>query len=154
MQRILFTTFLLTCVLTLTVSAQYGQGPSSPAYGRSETAGASNVNVNGATVTMPDSYKEYPNASKQFTGAEVSLEGRVYEINAAANRIVVQQEKSGKLFNIPLSLKTKLRADKQTELAGRMNLNLGDFKPGQFVRVTYSNPGPKVLEVRLRRKKG
>src|SRR5437868_13501802 len=122
MRRILFTTFLLTCVLTLTASAQYGQGPSSPAYGRSETAGASNVN--GATVTMPDSYKEYPNASKQFTGAEVSLEGRVYEINAAANRIVVQQEKSGKLFNIPLSLKTKLRADKQTELAGRTDLSI------------------------------
>ena len=152
MRRLLFATFLLTCVLTLTASAQYGQGPSSPAYTHTEYPGTSNVN--GATVTMPDSYKEYPNASKQFTGAEVSLEGRVYEINAAANRIVVEQEKSGKLFNIPLGPKTKLRADKQTELAGSTDLNISDFKPGQFIRITYSNPGPKVLEVRLRRKKG
>src|SRR5205085_8868732 len=152
MRRILFTTFLLTCVLTLTASAQYGQGPSSPSYGRSEVAGTSNTT--GATVTTLDAYKEHLNASKPSPGAEVSLEGRVFEINAAANRIVVEQEKSGKLFNIPLSPKTKLRADNQTELAGRTNLNIADFKPGQFIRITYSNPDPKVIEVRLRRKKG
>ncbi|PYS97726.1 MAG: hypothetical protein DMF65_10970 [Acidobacteria bacterium] len=105
-------------------------------------------------MTTLDAYKEHLNASKPSPGAEVSLEGRVFEINAAANRIVVEQEKSRKLFNIPLSPKTKLRADNQTELAGRTNLNIADFKLGQFVRITYSNPGPKVIEVRLRRKKG
>jgi len=150
MRRILFTTFLLTCVLTLTASAQYGQGPVS--YGHS--GDTSQPNATGATVTTIDAYKGISSASKPSPGAEVSLEGRVFEINAAANRIVVEQEKSGKLFNIPLSPKTKLKADNQTELAGRTNLNIADFKLGQFVRITYSNPGPKVIEVRLRRKKG
>ena len=61
--------------------------------------------------------------------------------------------KDGKRVRIVLNNKTRLRADKQTELADRKMISLTDFKPGHTVKITYFVQSGAVTEVRLRRAK-
>ena len=49
--------------------------------------------------------------------------------------------------------KARLRAERGTALAGRKDLTLADYQPGQTVSVTLRNSDRQVLEVRLRRAK-
>lgn len=133
---------LLVCALAAAVAAQPPRDPAgiggAPSY---------------PTRTGPSPIRDTIRNSA-LTPGEQSLEGQVVRVSAADNLLVVEQKKTGKLYNIRLDQATKLKADKQTELAGREGLGVADFKPGQTVRITYAFPGPKVLEVRLRRKKG
>ncbi|MCA1631824.1 MAG: hypothetical protein LC785_17595 [Acidobacteria bacterium] len=87
-----------------------------------------------------------------FAASETTLDGRVVAVHASENRLIVEQEKSRKRFNIPLNPKTKLKADKETGLAAKEKIVITDFKPGQRVKIIYTL-GPTVVEVRLRRQK-
>ncbi len=49
--------------------------------------------------------------------------------------------------------KFRARADKDTALAGRKDLSLSDYKPGQLVRVVYRAEDSRALEIRLKRSK-
>ncbi len=133
------------CCLAVEVSAQ------SRDTGVPTTADINRPNNYPTRRTVPDPLKETLKVAI-LAGSEVSLEGRIVAVNAKENRFVVEQQQSKKRFNIPLNPKTELRADKQTELAGRKNLTIADFKPGQLIKVIYTL-GPTVVEVRLRRDK-
>jgi hypothetical protein len=47
----------------------------------------------------------------------------------------------------------RIMADKHTDLDGRKDLSLGDYKPGQTVKVSCRVSDRRVLEVRLKRPK-
>jgi hypothetical protein len=79
--------------------------------------------------------------------------GQIAQINSTNNTVVVKDEKTGKRLAFHLDKHTKLKADKQTELAGRKNLSLADFKSGHFVKLTYRARDGKPLELRLRANK-
>ena len=82
-----------------------------------------------------------------------SITGRIVQVFAPDNALTVV-DKNGKRLRLVLNNKTRLRADKQTELADRKQLSLTDFKPGHTVKITYFAQGGGVTEVRLRRGKG
>jgi hypothetical protein len=46
-----------------------------------------------------------------------------------------------------------MRADKNTDLGGKADLSLADYKPGQTVKIIYRVSDNKTLEMRLRRPK-
>lgn len=83
-----------------------------------------------------------------------TLDGKIERLRADENAIVIRDEKTGKLLSFSLDAKTKLKADKGTDLAGRKNLSLADFRAGQPVRVKYRPTDGKPLELRLRADKG
>jgi hypothetical protein len=147
MKQAVRATLWLTCVLAGNAAAQ-GQSPPPPypdPYNNkvNRSAGVERGEVIGPT--MP--------ARRRYT-----LTGRVVEVRAAENLLVIEQQKNGRHFNVPLSEKTKLSADKRTELADLPVIRVTDFKPAQVVKVTYVLVqaaylyDPVVLEVRLRRK--
>lgn len=153
MKRIFLTTLLLTSSFALTASAQTGPPP--PPLHPNNNKIIDQVNRS-ASIQQGK-----PGASQPLLSSSPKrlLEGRIVEVVAAEKMLVVESEESGKRFNIPLDEKTKLKADKGTELAGNKHLTIADFKPGQFVNVFYrfepvmfAGLGPTVLEVRLRRK--
>ena len=46
---------------------------------------------------------------------------------------------------------SKFKADKKTEYAGKKDLGLGDFEPGQPVKVIYMASNNIAIELRMRR---
>lgn len=136
MKKLFIGAILLTSVLAMTASAQLRR---------------SDVHL---APTYPARTENIPDGPKLATvsgSSEVSLEGRIVAANLTENTFVVEQWNNQKRFAIPLNSKTRLSAEKGTQLAGSKPV-FGDFKPGQLVKVTYTF-GPTVLEVRLRRDK-
>ena len=81
-----------------------------------------------------------------------SITGRIFQVFEPDHALTVVA-KDGKRVRIVLNNKTRLRADKQTELADRKMISLTDFKPGHTVKITYFVQSGAVTEVRLRRAK-
>jgi hypothetical protein len=81
-----------------------------------------------------------------------SITGQIVQVFEPDNALTIV-DRNGKRFHLVLNNKTRLRADKQTELADRKQLSLTDFKPGHTVKITYFAQGGGVTEVRLRRTK-
>lgn len=81
-----------------------------------------------------------------------SLTAEVAEI-ADGGKAVVLRMADGTRSKYLINEKTRLRADKETPLAGRKDLTLADYQPGQTVTLTLRNSDMHVLEVRLRRAK-
>jgi hypothetical protein len=79
-----------------------------------------------------------------------AMQGQIARLNLDKNIVIVQDAKTGKHFAFVLDEKTKLKADKRTDLAGRKDISLADFKVGQPVRLTYRARDAKPLELRLR----
>jgi hypothetical protein len=79
-----------------------------------------------------------------------TIKGKIERLRAGDDALVIRDEKTGKLFDFSLDPKTKIRADKGTDLAGRKNLSLVDFREGQAVRLKYRPSDGKPLELRLR----
>lgn len=77
------------------------------------------------------------------------VDGKIAEINAAQHLVVIE-DKNGKRLSFKLDDKTKLKADKKTEYAGKKKLLLSDFEMGQPVRVTYLASNTTAIELRLR----
>jgi hypothetical protein len=78
-----------------------------------------------------------------------SLTGKVLDVNGVDNLITVEVAKVGR-FQFFVDKNTRLRADKKTELAGKKDLSLTDYKPSQTVKLTFRVEDNKVLEVRLK----
>lgn len=81
-----------------------------------------------------------------------SITGRVLQVFQPDHALTLVR-KDGKQVRFVLNSRTRLRADKQTELADRKTLRLADFKAGQTVKLTYDTETGSVTEVRLRRPK-
>jgi hypothetical protein len=81
-----------------------------------------------------------------------TITGRIYQVFQPDHAITIVRP-NGKQVRVVLNSQTRLRADKETDLAGRPSLTLGDFKPGQTVKITYFMDPSVVTEVRLRRSK-
>jgi hypothetical protein len=114
-------------------------GPGTPGMGNTGTGtrGTSTATTN-------------PNDS---TGTKYrSLTGTIVELNASENSISVKSLKDGKVTAFTIFPKTKLKAEKKTELADKKDLKLEDFKPGETVEITYTGDG-SVSEVRLKHEK-
>lgn len=79
-----------------------------------------------------------------------TLTGKVSEVAGSA---IVVRWNDGTRSRYIVSDKTRLRADRGTTLAGRKDLTLADYQPGQTVSLTLRNSDRQVLEVRLRRAK-
>lgn len=75
--------------------------------------------------------------------------GKVVSVDTEKNEIVVDETKTGAI-RFALSKNTRIKADKNTDLADRRDISLADYKPGQTVKVTYRLADNKVLEIRLK----
>ncbi|MCI0624448.1 MAG: hypothetical protein L0387_22850 [Acidobacteria bacterium] len=94
----------------------------------------------------------YPRRSETPPAFDVTrdLTGTITELNAETGLLVVE-DKQGKRVVLNVDGGTRFKADKKTELRDKKNLSLGDFQPGQTVKVTYQPEDGRVLEVRLKR---
>jgi hypothetical protein len=102
------------------------------------------------TVPAPTSSVATMGTGDPSVEVKRDVSGQIAQVNAANNTVVVKDEKTGKRLAFHLDKHTKLKADKQTELAGRKSLSLADFKSGHFVKLTYRARDGKPLELRLR----
>lgn len=79
-----------------------------------------------------------------------SVTGTIVTLDSTRGSLVL--EGAGKTqITFVVDSKVRVRADKDTALAGRKDLSLSDYTPGQFVRITYRVADNKALEVRLKR---
>jgi hypothetical protein len=83
--------------------------------------------------------------SRSVTGAILKLD------NNAGVLMIGKPDKSELAFVV--DDKARLKADRETSLAGRKDLSLSDYRPGQTVKVVYRVADNKVLELRLKRPK-
>jgi hypothetical protein len=99
-----------------------------------------------------------PRTYTDHTGSEGSpfktktIAGELVEVKTDSNSISLKG-KDGKILAFDLDPKTKLKADKNTELADKKTIELGDFQAGQSVEVTVDLTSHRVSEVRLKRQK-
>lgn len=77
-----------------------------------------------------------------------SVKGKIVKV-ADDKQFVVVEDKDGKRHAVRVGEKTKFKAAKKTELAGRRDITLDDFEIGQPVKVTYmaSNSTATVLKL-------
>jgi hypothetical protein len=82
-----------------------------------------------------------------------NVTGEIARVDPTNNTVVVKDSKTGKQLSFHLAKGTRLKADRQTDLAGRKRLALADFKAGHLVKLTYRVKDGKPLELRLRSNK-
>ena len=80
-----------------------------------------------------------------------SLTAQILSLDPVANSVVVDSR--GKRLQFLVQKDTRMRADKNTDLAGKTDLSLADYKAGQTVKIIYRVADGKLLEVRLKRPK-
>ena len=80
-----------------------------------------------------------------------SVSGQIVTVDAAENAMVVNLQ--GKRMQLFIEKDTRLRADKNTDLAGKTDISVADYKPGQTVKIIYRIVDSKILEVKLKRPK-
>lgn len=80
-----------------------------------------------------------------------SLTAQVLSLNPVDNSMVVNLH--GKQVEFLIQKDTRLRADKNTDLGGKTDIALADYKPGQTVKIIYRVADNKTLEIRLKRPK-
>jgi hypothetical protein len=136
MRRTLLSGLLLLFALPLVVFAQGTQGPP--------------VVIPAQTSIPTLSTERMGNPPDAF--ATRSLTAKILKIHEAAHSLIVE-DATGRRVEVAVTEKTRLKADKQTELADRQKLSLTDFKVGQTVKVTFFVRDGEVAEVRLRRVK-
>lgn len=81
-----------------------------------------------------------------------SLTGRIRAPDKAKNFIIVERADKERVTFV-VDRKARLRAGAGTELAERKDIPLGDYNPGQTVKIIHLAADHKVLEVRLWRPK-
>jgi hypothetical protein len=79
-----------------------------------------------------------------------SVTGKLLGVNVA-NHFIVVQLKNSPATEFLITEKTRKTADKKTELAGRKDLTLADYQPGQTVKITFRGEDGKAIEIRLKR---
>lgn len=136
MKRIKTTLFISSLFILLLASAAHAQRVTS-------TSPVNPPNSTGAYSMPSNDDAIRRNQTRSFVG-------QIAAIRVSDNSLAIKDAKSGKQIEFSLDAGTKLSADKQSELAGRKNLTLADFKPGQVVRLTYRVRDAKPVELRLR----
>ena len=116
------------------------------------TSAAAHAQAQGPTLDRPPMPNGERMSSDDVQPYSHSLTGKVAEI-ADGGKAVVLRLADGTRSKYLINEKTRLRADKETPLAGRRDLTLADYQPGQTVTLTPRNSDLRVLEVRLRRAK-
>ena len=79
-----------------------------------------------------------------------SVIGKILVINAENGSVAIESSRKGRLEFL-VDKKTKMKADKNTDLAENKSISLNDYKPGDPVKIVYRVSDNKVLELRLRR---
>lgn len=82
-------------------------------------------------------------------GDSRSVTGKLLEVNIA-NHFILIQLKNSPATEFLITEKTRKTADKKTELAGRKDLTLADYKPGQTVKITFRGKDSEAVEIRLK----
>ncbi|MDT7540689.1 MAG: hypothetical protein QOE33_593 [Acidobacteriota bacterium] len=104
----------------------------------------------GVTTTQPF---ETMVTTEPSSDEKRDVTGEIARVDPADNTVVVKDSKTGRHLSFHLAKGTRLKADRQTELAGRKRLALADFKAGHLVKLTYRASDGKPLEMRLRANK-
>jgi len=81
-----------------------------------------------------------------------SLTAKVLTINKEEKSVTVRDPK-GHSYIFYIDKDTRLRADKNTVLANRKDLSLGDYEAGQMVKITFRIEDSRTLELRLKQNK-
>lgn len=79
-----------------------------------------------------------------------SVTGKILAVNAENSSVAIESTKKGRMEFV-VDKKTKMKADKNTGLAGNKSISLSDYKPDDPVKIVYRVSDNKALEVRLRR---
>ena len=79
-----------------------------------------------------------------------SLVGKILSVDSASGSVVIENSRKTRM-EFTVDKKSRMRADRNTDLAGKTNLSLVDYKPGNPVKLIYRVSDNRVLEVRLRR---
>jgi hypothetical protein len=93
--------------------------------------------------SMLDGVRSDPSFPSRVTGTILAIDN--------ARRLVMIERADKSRLTFLVDPKVRTRADKDTELAGRKNLSLGDYRRGQVVSITYRAEDSTALEIRLRR---
>ncbi|HXG91951.1 MAG TPA: hypothetical protein VNN73_06220 [Blastocatellia bacterium] len=132
--RVLSLIFMALAVSLPTFAAQRPAQPAPPANGPTR-----NTYGESAPGTPGTDYYEMTR----------SFSGKITEIRADEQWLSVKDDK-GRVLQFFLDKKTRLKADKKTELAEKKEITLDDFHTGQNVKVTFWPSNLKATEVRLR----
>ena len=92
---------------------------------------------------MIDGVRSDPTFPSRVTGTILAVDD--------ARRLVMIERADKTRLTFLVDPKARIKADKDTELAGKKNLSLGDYKRGQVVSITYRAEDNTALEIRLRR---
>ncbi len=79
-----------------------------------------------------------------------SVKGTIAKIQAEKGVVVVQGKK-GKWYVLKVGEKTEFKVGKKTAMAGKKQLSLTDFEPGQPVKITYLAADMTITQFQLRR---
>ena len=112
----------------------------------------------GRAVAVPERTSvTNPANSSQSMGAgdpaiySQSIIAQILSLDPDGNSVMVNLH--GKRVEFLIQKDTRMRADKNTDLGGKPDLSLADYKPGQTVKIIYRVSDNKTLEMRLRRPK-
>lgn len=114
------------------------RGSSSPSAGMSRGTTATSTGRSGPEHDLPRYH---------------SMDCKIIDIDTDYGTIAVEDKKGNRMQFI-INKKTRLKADKQTDLADKKKIELADFKNGQRVTVTFQLGGKTATEVKLRRSEG
>ncbi len=91
-----------------------------------------------------------PSGSPAFAVTK-HMKGVVHEIDLEKNFLIIETGKEKMLLRFDLDKKTKLKADKKTDLArSKKKVELKDFQKDQVIRVSYVQDNPSAaVELRL-----
>ena len=131
--------FVLLAVCCGLAVAQSNSGPPPPP-----------VSVtNGSSPTTPPSLMERMGRDPAFP---TRVTGTVLAIDRTRGLMMIELADKSQLTFV-VDSRVRARADKDTALAGRKDLALSDYKPGQLVKVSYRVEDNKAVEIRLKRGK-
>ncbi len=155
MKRIFLAAAFMTCVCAVSASAQSPRMPPPPPYFPERANDSVGQVLSDARVRERNATRDEASRDRRRRQRPVKhvLAGRVVEVFSEAQRLVVESEKTRKLYDVPLTSETRLMAEGRTEAPGQPAFSVADFKPGQQVQIIYETPGPVVRVVRVLRPK-
>ena len=111
-----------------------------PSYGQRGTPGV-NPNTSGTNTMRSGPEHDIPRFH--------ALDCKIIGVDTDYGTIAVEDKKGNKMQFI-INKKTRLKADKLTELADKKKIELADFKDGQRVTVLFQLGDKIATEVKLR----
>lgn len=79
-----------------------------------------------------------------------SVKGKISGIKKdERSTVIIFEDNQGKRGELKLNSKTRFKADKKTEYAGKKHISSDDLEIGQSVKITFVADSGRVLEVRL-----